>query len=55
MWSVPFAGFDLSAMAEHVYNDAVVDVVGPEAMISAPYAVKARVSKKIVSCPCIGV
>ncbi|EIM86222.1 S-adenosyl-L-methionine-dependent methyltransferase [Stereum hirsutum FP-91666 SS1] len=33
-------GFDLSAMGEEVYLDSVVDVVGPETLISEPYPVK---------------
>ncbi|CAA7261550.1 unnamed protein product [Cyclocybe aegerita] len=33
-------GFDLSAMAHELYNEAIVDVVGPEALLSKPYAVK---------------
>ncbi|KAI0088626.1 S-adenosyl-L-methionine-dependent methyltransferase [Irpex rosettiformis] len=38
-WSDVY-GFDLSAMAEHVYDDAVVDVVGPESLASAPVVIK---------------
>lgn len=41
------AGFDLSAMAARVYEDAVVDVVGPDSLASAPCIVK--VSPKIVT------
>ncbi|KAK7039941.1 protein arginine N-methyltransferase 3 [Favolaschia claudopus] len=33
-------GFDLSIMAHDVYDDAIVDVVGPDTLLSAPYAVK---------------
>jgi hypothetical protein len=33
-------GFDLSAMSEHVYDDAVVDVVGPESLVSEPFVIK---------------
>ncbi|KAF9450547.1 protein arginine N-methyltransferase [Macrolepiota fuliginosa MF-IS2] len=33
-------GFDMSAMAEGLYEDAIVDVVGPETIASEPYAVK---------------
>ncbi|KAH9850155.1 S-adenosyl-L-methionine-dependent methyltransferase [Lenzites betulinus] len=33
-------GFDLSAMAKNVYNEAVVDIVGPETLYSAPVVVK---------------
>lgn len=33
-------GFDLSAMGEEVYLDAVVDVVGPESLVSDPCAIK---------------
>ncbi|KAH9925083.1 protein arginine N-methyltransferase [Amylocystis lapponica] len=33
-------GFDLSAMGHDVYNDAIVDVVGPETMLSEPFTIK---------------
>ncbi|TFK40493.1 protein arginine N-methyltransferase [Crucibulum laeve] len=33
-------GFDLSAMADDLYDDAIVDVVGPETMLSTPFAIK---------------
>ncbi|KAI0698154.1 S-adenosyl-L-methionine-dependent methyltransferase [Cytidiella melzeri] len=33
-------GFDLSTMAEDVYNDAIVDVVGPESVASEPFVIK---------------
>ncbi|EPT00251.1 hypothetical protein FOMPIDRAFT_1023851 [Fomitopsis schrenkii] len=33
-------GFDLSAMGTDVYEDAIVDVVGPEAVLSEPYTIK---------------
>lgn len=33
-------GFDLSAMGTHVYDDAVVDVVGPRTVVSRPVVVK---------------
>ncbi|KAF7964712.1 hypothetical protein HWV62_3685 [Athelia sp. TMB] len=33
-------GFDLSTMAGGVYDEAVVDVVGPDAIISKPYVIK---------------
>lgn len=33
-------GFDLSAMATELYDEAIVDVVGPEALLSKPYPVK---------------
>ncbi|OSX57198.1 hypothetical protein POSPLADRAFT_1067922 [Postia placenta MAD-698-R-SB12] len=33
-------GFDLTAMAHDVYSEAIVDVVGPETMVSEPYSVK---------------
>ncbi|KAI0823963.1 S-adenosyl-L-methionine-dependent methyltransferase [Trametes gibbosa] len=33
-------GFDLSAMAKNVYNEAVVDIVGPETLYSTPVVVK---------------
>ena len=34
------SGFDLSTMAEDVYEDAIADIVGPEAMISEPALIK---------------
>ncbi|KAI0322098.1 protein arginine N-methyltransferase [Amylostereum chailletii] len=33
-------GYDLSAMAEEVYDEAVVDVVGPDTMMSEPQEIK---------------
>ena len=33
-------GFDLSAMAKDVYDDAVVDVVGPQTVVSEPVVIK---------------
>ncbi|KAF9220251.1 S-adenosyl-L-methionine-dependent methyltransferase [Gyrodon lividus] len=33
-------GFDLSEMAHEVYNEAIVDVVGPNSMVSEPYLLK---------------
>jgi type I protein arginine methyltransferase len=33
-------GFDLSVMAENTFDEAIVDVVGPETMLSAPYTIK---------------
>jgi len=33
-------GFDMSTMAHGVYDDAVVDVVGPETMVSKPHVIK---------------
>ncbi|KAI0265674.1 S-adenosyl-L-methionine-dependent methyltransferase [Gloeopeniophorella convolvens] len=33
-------GFDLSAMGEEVFNDAIVDIVGPDTIMSDPYMVK---------------
>ncbi|KAH9922941.1 S-adenosyl-L-methionine-dependent methyltransferase [Fomitopsis serialis] len=38
-WSDVY-GFDLSAMGTNVYEDAIVDVVGPEAVLSEPCTVK---------------
>ena len=35
-------GFDLSEMGANVYDDAVVDVVGPETVVSQPVVVKVR-------------
>ncbi|KAF4577438.1 Protein arginine N-methyltransferase 3-like C2H2 zinc finger domain-containing protein [Pleurotus pulmonarius] len=33
-------GFDLSTMAEDVFDNAIIDVVGPESLLSEPYVVK---------------
>ncbi|KAJ6453197.1 protein arginine N-methyltransferase [Mycena vitilis] len=33
-------GFDLSTMSQDLYDEAIVDVVGPETILSAPYTVK---------------
>ncbi|KAF7365651.1 Protein arginine N-methyltransferase 3 [Mycena venus] len=33
-------GFDLSIMAHDLYDEAIVDVVGPETLLSAPFTVK---------------
>ncbi|KAJ6554983.1 protein arginine N-methyltransferase [Mycena vulgaris] len=33
-------GFDLSTMSEDLYDEAIVDVVGPDTLLSAPYPVK---------------
>ena len=33
-------GFDLSAMAAELYDDAIIDVVGPHTMLSEPYVIK---------------
>ncbi|KZT63364.1 S-adenosyl-L-methionine-dependent methyltransferase [Daedalea quercina L-15889] len=38
-WSDVY-GFDLSAMGKDVYDDAIVDVVGPETILSEPCTVK---------------
>lgn len=35
-----FLGFDLSTMGEGLYDEAIIDVVGPETMLSQPYTVK---------------
>ncbi|KAK0244548.1 S-adenosyl-L-methionine-dependent methyltransferase [Armillaria nabsnona] len=33
-------GFDLSAMADDMYDEAIIDVVGPNTIISTPYTIK---------------
>ncbi len=35
-------GFDLSPMADEVYNDAIVDVVGSDSMLSDVVVVKVK-------------
>lgn len=37
-------GFDLSTMAKDLYDEAIVDVVGPDTLLSAPYTVKVPIS-----------
>ena len=36
----PLLGFDLSIMANDLYSEAIVDVVGPEAVLSRAYPIK---------------
>ncbi|KAJ7101532.1 S-adenosyl-L-methionine-dependent methyltransferase [Mycena belliarum] len=33
-------GFDLSTMSHEIYDEAIVDVLGPDTLLSAPYPVK---------------
>jgi protein arginine N-methyltransferase 3 len=40
-WSDVY-GFEMTPMAEEVYAEAVIDVVGPETMLSAPQVIKVR-------------
>ncbi|KAF8657322.1 hypothetical protein AX16_002244 [Volvariella volvacea WC 439] len=42
-------GFDLSEMAKDLYDDAIVDVVGPETLKSKPYTVKDLVTGQITT------
>ena len=49
MWSIvcklndpSLAGFDMSAVATDVYDDAIVDIVNPDGVISTVYVVKVR-------------
>lgn len=32
----------MTAMANDLYDEAIVDVVGPEALLSEPYTIKVR-------------
>lgn len=34
------SGFDLSIMGEKLYDEAIVDVVGPDSLVSAPVSIK---------------
>jgi hypothetical protein len=34
------SGFEMAAMAEEVYGDAIIDVVPSESLLSAPIAIK---------------
>ncbi|KAL0960565.1 hypothetical protein HGRIS_005602 [Hohenbuehelia grisea] len=40
-------GFDLSTMADGIYEDAIVDVVGPETLLSEPYVIKDLLTNEI--------
>jgi protein arginine N-methyltransferase 3 len=42
-------GFDLSAMAEDLYGEAIVDIVGPNTIYSAPYAIKVNIDLLLLS------
>jgi hypothetical protein len=35
-------GLDLSVMSEDVFNDAVMDIVGSDTVMSEPYMIKVR-------------
>lgn len=35
-----FQGFDLSIMANDLYDEAIIDVVGPEVLLSEGYLIK---------------
>ncbi|KAI0345573.1 S-adenosyl-L-methionine-dependent methyltransferase [Trametopsis cervina] len=47
-WSDVY-GFDLSTMADRVYEDAIVDVVGPDSVKSAPFVIKDLFLKEITT------
>ena len=34
------SGFDLSVMADEVYEDAIIDTVQPTALLSDPFVIK---------------
>ena len=40
-------GFDMSAMKEEVYGEAIVDVVKPGTLVSEPVIIKVRRNKKM--------
>ena len=42
--TVDFEGFDLSTMADSLYDEAIVDVIGPDTIISEPYVIKVCLS-----------
>jgi len=44
-------GFDMSAMKEEVYGEAIIDVVKPESVISTPVVIKVCESAKTISLP----
>ena len=46
-------GFDMSAMKEEVYGEAIVDTVKPETLVSDPVIIKVCQSTKIPSLPTI--
>jgi hypothetical protein len=44
-------GFDMSAMKEEVYGEAIIDTVKPETLVSDPVIIKVRESTKVSSHP----
>ncbi|KAG2009785.1 arginine N-methyltransferase 3 [Coprinopsis cinerea AmutBmut pab1-1] len=42
-------GFDMSVMAKDLYDEAIVDVVGPETLLSAPVVVKDLLIREITT------
>ena len=40
-------GFDMSAMKEEVYGEAIVDIVKPETLVSEPVIIKVRHSQQL--------
>ena len=50
VWSVnDVIGFDMSAMKEEVYGEAIVDIVKPEKLVSDPVIIKVRQPTKTSS------
>lgn len=45
-------GFDLSTMADGLYDNAIVDVIGPDAIVSEPYAIKVPDTAVILDSNC---
>ena len=42
-------GFDMSAMKEEVYGEAIIDIVKPETLVSDPVIIKVCESKDIIT------
>lgn len=45
-------GFDLSSMADALYDEAIVDVVGSDAVVSEPYVLKVCTSLNLLDMQC---
>ncbi|KAJ2919153.1 hypothetical protein MD484_g1262, partial [Candolleomyces efflorescens] len=41
------SGFDMSTMSEGLYDEAIIDVLGPETVLSTPYTIKDLILKDI--------
>lgn len=52
MIRLAYQGFDLSTMADGLYDEAIVDIVGPDTIVSEPYAIKVQAFQILKSIQC---